>query len=88
MKTRFPGGFDLGVGFLRNPITINEKSADFSALKVVGVERFELSGRSWEDVAAQFCKWLGLCGGVAGDAQTEAAKLAVDVLARVEGGLS
>lgn len=45
---------------------------------------FEPGQTDFEQIAAQFCKSLGLGGGVAGDAQIEAAKLAADVLGRAE----
>lgn len=51
---------------------------------MVGVARFELAPINLEAVAAQFCKYLGLSGGVAGDAQIELGKLALDVLGRAE----
>lgn len=35
---------------------------------------------------SQACEYLGLAGGIAGDAQIEAGKLALDVLGRAEGG--
>ena len=51
---------------------------------MVGVERFELSPKNWEAIGAQFASYLGLAGGVAGDAQIEVGKLALDVLGRAE----
>lgn len=44
-------------------------------------------GWNLEAIAAQFCERLGLAGGVAGDAQIEAARLAIDVLGRAEAGV-
>ena len=61
-----------------------KKAGSEEPAKVAARHGFEPSAHGWEVIAAQFCEWLGLCGGVAGDAQTEAGKLALDVLAAFE----
>lgn len=86
------GHFDRFRGLLGELITLAQtvvsegKPAESGALSLAARHGFEPFAQDWEEIAAQFCKYLGLAGGIAGDAQIEAAKLAADVLGRAEGG--
>jgi hypothetical protein len=54
------------------------------SLKLAARHGFEPGRQNWEEIGAQFLGRLGLAGGVAGDAQIEVGKLALDILGRAE----